>query len=113
MLATMMSVTGTLTRSQTGRDSAGGVTKTYAQVAANFPCEVQPASASTQMRYSKRDIQVDVTVYFSADIGAQEDDILIVTDNSGNSQKIQCTGYRPGFFGHLESPWQMVGFYLP
>lgn len=87
-----------LERQNVTQDGAGATRRSepWSVIQSNIRCDIQPASASVQMRYERRSMVVSHTVYFFQDIDANEQDRLRV---SGTSRFLRVQGYRDASAG--------------
>jgi hypothetical protein len=102
-----MGSTGTLYRPATGRDQNQGKTQRFGIVVGDvdFPCDAQPASASTVAKYRQNNILVNVQVYLVKDIKAQANDMMTVKDYLGNESVMRVHGYKKNLFARFQSPY--------
>lgn len=60
---------------------SGGVQESEATVASNVPCFIQNMKIDERERWMKKEIDVDVKVYFETEPNLEEGDFLICTEN--------------------------------
>ena len=86
----------TLQRTAITKDASGGQVNAYADVAGftGVPCSRQTAAADVQERYMQREMVVESTVYFGANIRARETDRLLV-----DGATLLVMGYRDASAG--------------
>lgn len=105
----MLESLGTLQRPATGQGYAGGQTQSFANVGAsstNQPCSVQPATQKVRIEYAQRQTEVDTSIFWATNIGAQVGDIIIATNPSDKQQAtFNVIGIAPAIFGRYQSPY--------
>lgn len=59
------------------KDSSGGEVDTYATVYSNQPCQVQPVTASWQIQYAARKIDISHSAYLSGNVVVRNGDKIV------------------------------------
>ena len=103
-LANMMRSTCTLTRpTSPTKDSSGGkVDGTYATVAADQDCDLQPAKSDVKFKYRQMELEVSHSCFVTTDIGARQMDKVTV-----GSRTFTVQGYEPPAEGYSQWPGVM------
>lgn len=107
-LLSLLESKGTLKRPVIGRDSSKGVTQaSYATLATDKACSVQPAALSVIEFYSQRNMSVSVTIFLQEDISAEVNDEFIVIDENSVVHTYLVQGTHRALFGRLFVPYSM------
>jgi hypothetical protein len=92
-LESMCRSTATLERHTITKDSSGGmVVPPWNTQKSDITCDIQPATASTILRWAQLVIRVSHTIYCTEDIGALAGDRITVTADDGSVRYFKVEG---------------------
>lgn len=107
-LETMLESIGTLKRPTISKDSYKGTIQTgFSTIVSDRKCSVQPASPEVATLYAQRNVSVTVSIYLSSSIGAQINDIFVVTDRDGVEHTYQVRGESKDLLNRIQGPYRM------
>lgn len=89
----------TLQRETVLYDASGGQTKVWADLTADVPCDIQPASSQRVTVYAAKKIEVSHTIYLSQDVSAKATDRFV-----SGTRIFRIKGYKPSAPGYEEWP---------
>jgi len=79
-LSSMLRTACTLQRQTVTKDTSGGATRAWANVAgaSDAPCDLQPASSAVRLQFQQQRQAVTHTLYLATDVGARAADRFVI-----------------------------------
>lgn len=98
-LESMLRTSCTWQRKTTSKDAAGGMVNTFSAVSgySDIPCDIQPASSNTRMRYMQEQLNVSHTIYFAQAVPANAGDRF-----TSDGRTFLFQGRRPSAPGYVQ-----------
>lgn len=81
----------TILRTEFGETEFGGDTEQRVELAKGIECFVQSMKIGERERWFKREIDVDVKIYFKTEPVLQEDDFILITKNDQGTSYVGQT----------------------